>query len=949
MANGFARRNVIIMCSVKKKIRSSIHIITVLISMIISSGYAQPCLNGWKYRATVTIENLSGSILSDFQLSFRINTQQLIVEGKLKFDGGDIRMLSSTGSVLPHWIEPSTVNTSTTNVWVKVSSIPVGISNVYLFYGNPTAPNIANGEQTFEFFDGFDDAIINPAEWMKCGTGNFTIGGGSLRLNSVNNNDKAVLRTSRSFSGPLTAEMYVHSVSGSGSYIGLAARSIANDHKGYGLFYEAGSTNTMRLLTFHSNTIHCHTVENLMPDAKALDALQVQGVWGLTWAAHKEQYIDWPGATDHPIGRNDERQPFESDNRIVIGQSEFSGALSIDWVRARKFTKNEPLVTLGLETSLVNMALATSGGPVCEGEDLYLYANTIQGATYQWTGPNGYISNDQNPVVEESLPESSGTYTVTISVPSGCASASNSVQVTVHAMTNAGSLSGGGAVCEGSNSGALALSGNTGEPVRWESSSTGFAPWSTISITDKILDYVNVTSTLYFRVAVKNGVCPLQYTTAEEVEVAPAAKGGSILGPPPVCSGENSGTLQLSGYTGNIIQWQSSTDNWNTFTPILNTTTTHAFTNLLVTTQYRVWIESGTCPGTFSVPYIITVQPLPIVDFDAPPVCDMKAMALQNRSSIANGQIASYLWDFGDGMNSIEMNPSHLFLNQGTYPVTLRATSTYGCSQERTKDVTVNENPIANFHFNNVCIGESISFENRSSIEKGSVTYVWNFGDGSTSDLFAPRHLYQVTSQGSNRSTAIFQVVLYATSAAGCRDSLVKTAEVYAPPMAYAGSDTTMSKGYGVQLHASGGTNYVWSPAEGLSNSNVFNPMATPGETTNYTVSVTDKHGCSASDDIMVTVNNDYRVVVSNVLTPDGNGLNDTWKILNVESFSDESTVAVYDRHGKKVFSSRGYKNDWEGVYGKDILPDGPYYYVVTFDGSPIVYKGALTILRNKK
>ncbi|NJM94197.1 MAG: gliding motility-associated C-terminal domain-containing protein, partial [Cytophagales bacterium] len=58
--------------------------------------------------------------------------------------------------------------------------------------------------------------------------------------------------------------------------------------------------------------------------------------------------------------------------------------------------------------------------------------------------------------------------------------------------------------------------------------------------------------------------------------------------------------------------------------------------------------------------------------------------------------------------------------------------------------------------------------------------------------------------------------------------------------------------------------------------------------------------------------------------------------------------VQVFDRWGGEVFSSSDYQNDWQGTRGKDILPDGTYHYIVTFGGSSKIYKGAITILRNR-
>lgn len=132
-----------------------------------------------------------------------------------------------------------------------------------------------------------------------------------------------------------------------------------------------------------------------------------------------------------------------------------------------------------------------------------------------------------------------------------------------------------------------------------------------------------------------------------------------------------------------------------------------------------------------------------------------------------------------------------------------------------------------------------------------------------------------------------------------------------------------------------------------MSDPNVGNPIASPLETTTYMVAAMDEIGCVGTDEVTITVNEDFKLIANNVFTPNGDGINDAWVVENVENFG-ASNVFVYDKWGKEVFSERGYQNTWEGVSGKDILPDGSYYYVITFEESDVVYKGAITILRDQ-
>ncbi|WP_370089268.1 PKD domain-containing protein [Ekhidna sp.] len=332
----------------------------------------------------------------------------------------------------------------------------------------------------------------------------------------------------------------------------------------------------------------------------------------------------------------------------------------------------------------------------------------------------------------------------------------------------------------------------------------------------------------------------------------------------------------------------------------------------------------------------IVIYEIPVADFRVSNVCDGSLSLFENEST---GSIKSYLWDFGDLTNSTQQNPSKQFLNPGTYNVTLTVQSTNGCTHSVTKEAVVEAVPIANFTASDVCLGDPSLFTNSSIDDSGTTTFQWDFGDGNTSVARNPSHVYQ--------NSGLFTVSLLAVSSAGCQDLISRQVLVYSPPEISAGKDTTISRGASVQLQAQGAVSYQWSPIAGLSNSNISNPIARPLETTEYVVVGTDQFGCQNTDTVLVTLEEDYRVVANNIFTPDGNGQNDKWIIPNADAF-DRVEVRVYDRYGGLVFEDSDYQNDWEGTRGKDILPDGTYYYYITFPGTEVNYSGAITILRNR-
>ncbi|MCC6599780.1 MAG: immunoglobulin domain-containing protein [Crocinitomicaceae bacterium] len=104
-----------------------------------------------------------------------------------------------------------------------------------------------------------------------------------------------------------------------------------------------------------------------------------------------------------------------------------------------------------------NSPVAGNSGPVCEGQTLSLTATTILGATYQWTGPNSFVSTQQNPSISSVTPAASGSYSVTATL-NGCTSQPQNTVATVNPIPVTPSASNDGPVCAGEQ---LNLSANT--------------------------------------------------------------------------------------------------------------------------------------------------------------------------------------------------------------------------------------------------------------------------------------------------------------------------------------------------------------------------------------------------------------------------------------------------------------------------------------------------------
>lgn len=138
-----------------------------------------------------------------------------------------------------------------------------------------------------------------------------------------------------------------------------------------------------------------------------------------------------------------------------------------------------------------------------------------------------------------------------------------------------------------------------------------------------------------------------------------------------------------------------------------------------------------------------------------------------------------------------------------------------------------------------ICVPGTVTFQNNSN---GGTDYYWDFGDGNFSTDFEPTHTY--TDTGS------YTIMLVVSDSLSCvlTDTSYITLDAFGMNNAEILPVDTICPEDSLQLFASGGTDYVWSPTTGLSDPNIANPMASPGVTTTYTVYASDSCGVDSTD-----------------------------------------------------------------------------------------------------
>jgi gliding motility-associated-like protein len=352
--------------------------------------------------------------------------------------------------------------------------------------------------------------------------------------------------------------------------------------------------------------------------------------------------------------------------------------------------------------------------------------------------------------------------------------------------------------------------------------------------------------------------------------------------------------------------------------------------------------------GTFDVKLVLTsdqgctdeamgsvmVNPNPVADFTSPDLCFGETSQFTNVSTVGWGTYTSN-WNFDDGGTSTKRSPSHLYAAVGTYNVKLDLLSNFGCTGSITKPVEVFANPVASFTVDNVCDGFEIAPNNTST---GGVTINnWKFGDGATSTDVSPTHIYL-------DGPRFYTISLAVETANGCKDNTTGSVQVYANPVVTVGPDVIIGKGLPTRLSATGGVNYLWTPAFELDDAFIATPTARVSEDTEFTVEIEDNNGCKDTGTVKVTVLENYVVFPRTVITPNGDGINDKFTIDNLNSYPNNSLL-IFDRWGREVYQQDSYQQDWEGTKDGSSLPAGTYFYILTFDmNEDAIYKGSITV-----
>ncbi|WP_375444390.1 gliding motility-associated C-terminal domain-containing protein [uncultured Fibrella sp.] len=339
---------------------------------------------------------------------------------------------------------------------------------------------------------------------------------------------------------------------------------------------------------------------------------------------------------------------------------------------------------------------------------------------------------------------------------------------------------------------------------------------------------------------------------------------------------------------------------------------------------YRLTVspEGSDCAASDEIQLLFQPKPMAVITASALQFCAGDSVSVV----ATNDQPYQYRWD----PVTANAQATQWVKQSGTVRVTI--TNAAGCSAISTPlSLTALERPqVAVDSIAPVCASTA-----RFPLQGRPTNGLWS-GPGVTGGQFDPR----------TAGVGLHPIRYTVRNAAGCQTTAVRWIETTPPlllngPLSYQvqrGDTTRLQLTPNISI-----TRIEWQPSLYLDNPFQVAPLYQSGESQQYTVQAGTSAGCSASIEVSVTVVD--RLYIPNAFSPNGDGVNDSWRILNLDAFPT-SEVTVFNRWGELIYQSVGSYLNWDGTYKQQTVEPGVYTYLIRTAPAGHLYRGQLTVLR---
>jgi gliding motility-associated-like protein len=598
-----------------------------------------------------------------------------------------------------------------------------------------------------------------------------------------------------------------------------------------------------------------------------------------------------------------------------------SGAYTVSGTSALSCTNS----AVASVTVVPNPTGSIGSNTPCAGQSLSLTSSGT-GQNFNWSGPNGFSSTLQNPIINGIGLSGAGTYSLIVSA--GTCTGSTSAVIMVNPVPTI-SLTNNSPVCE-RNTITLNASGGTG--YSWSGPANYNTTTSGVSIANAAISNAGT----YTVVVTDGNGCQNTAVTPVVVNALPVI---AVVGST-VCEKT---TVNLSASGGTAYTWTGP----NSFTASGSSQQLpNASPSMIGTYTVNVTDGNGCSSASLTEVYVNTI---PTVTMNAnTPVCVNQSIQFQASSPTG----INYVWTGPNGYYSTQKNPrldSATAQASGIYTVLVM--DNIGCSVRGTFTMVVNSLPLVSVASDKTrgCVPFCIYLNPGSSVQLKSV--LWQFGDGNSESGLGINKCY--TSAGNYTINSIF------TDINNCSNTAKFYVEAWPKPEAdfnFSPTKPIINENIEFSDDSRGANIASWTwnfsnlPGQKIFDTHYTTSYENAGTYVAALLVVSDK-GCKDTAIKTITVGEDFGIYVPDAFSPNGDGLNDVFQPKGFGIVKYE--LNIFDRWGEKVFTTADFNTAWDGTFpkrsGDDIIKQDVYIWEIKLTnsfGKSTELSGKVTIIK---